>query len=94
MNTSLRSLILWRCCRDSTCFRWRPLCPAVVGSSCRGADREPRWERWVVVDLATGRPLEAEGERLGFCSYTEASFWLCERYGPLARYAVRDSRKL
>lgn len=56
--------------------------------------REPRWERWVVVDLATGRPLESEGERLAFCSYPEASFWLCERYGPVARYAVRDSRKL
>jgi hypothetical protein len=57
-------------------------------------DREPRWERWVVVDLATGRPLESEGARLAFCSYPEASFWLFERYGPAARYAVRDSRKL
>jgi hypothetical protein len=57
-------------------------------------DREPRWERWVVVDLATSQLLEFEGKRLGFCSYPEASFWLSERYGPLTRYVVLDSRKL
>jgi hypothetical protein len=57
-------------------------------------DRAPRWERWVVVDLATGRPLAFEGKRLVFCSYPEASFWLSERYGAATRFAVRDVRKL
>jgi hypothetical protein len=79
-------------------FHVLPLAALVSGtpwaSHVRVQDREPRWERWVVVDLATGRPLESEGERLAFCSHPEASFWLSERYGAATRFAVRDVRKV